>query len=53
MNKIEIMKYEFLDFFYSVVEKQLRFTSYILSAEVVVKLVWENVCYHKNLRGES
>ena len=39
--------------FYSVVEKQLQFTSYILSAEVVGKLVWENVCYHKNLRGES
>ena len=39
--------------FYSVVQKQLQFTSYILSDEDVVKLVWENVCCHKNLRGES
>lgn len=35
--------------FCSVVQKQLQFTSYIWSDEVVVKLVWENVCYHQTL----
>lgn len=50
INKIEIVKSAFLGFlFYAVVQKQLQFTSYILSEEVVVKLVWESVCYHKNL----